>query len=204
MGPARALPDLHCLSIGPFFRALAGLLYRTGGGSRIRTYEARRAADLQSAAINHSAIPPQDASRCDAGCVAMEPRRGLEPLTYRLQIGCAASCATRARVKCPRRDSTQKRSAGADQVLSMRPPLSNGNNAHGGVASDNLSLQDNHLRRALLSLKDRKGGPNGPPFFNPEMPIVSGVCTRPQQPRRCLCRPGIRSPSRSSSRSPRR
>src|SRR5450759_1749958 len=96
---------------------LSGLLYRTGGGSRIRTYEARRAADLQSAAINHSAIPPQDASRCDAGCVAMEPRRGLEPLTYRLQIGCASSCATRARVKCPRRDSTQKRSARADQVL---------------------------------------------------------------------------------------
>ncbi len=136
-----------------FLLALSGLLYRTGGGSRIRTYEARRAADLQSAAINHSAIPPQDASRCEAGCVAMEPRRGLEPLTYRLQIGCAASCATRARVECPRRDSTQKRSAGADQVLSMRPPLRNGNSAREARfdgANDHPSLQDNRLTRPVL------------------------------------------------------
>ena len=26
----------------------------------------------------------------------LEPGRGLEPLTYRLQVGCAANCATRA------------------------------------------------------------------------------------------------------------
>ena len=29
-----------------------------------------------------------------AGIFMLEPKRGLEPLTYRLQIGCAASCAT--------------------------------------------------------------------------------------------------------------
>ena len=28
----------------------------------------------------------------------LEPGRGLEPLTYRLQVGCASNCATRAGV----------------------------------------------------------------------------------------------------------
>ena len=38
----------------------------------------------------------------------LEPERGLEPLTCRLQIGCAASCATRARVRDPRADPNTK------------------------------------------------------------------------------------------------
>ncbi len=53
------------------------------------------------------------------GSLRMEPRRGLEPLTYRLQIGCAANCATRARGE-PTRSPTQKRPAWADQEPSMR------------------------------------------------------------------------------------
>jgi hypothetical protein len=40
----------------------------------------------------------------------------------------------------------------------MRPPLSNGNNAQSGVASDDLSLQDNHFERAPLSLEPGKAG----------------------------------------------
>lgn len=89
-----------------------------GGESRIRTYEARSAADLQSAAINHSAISPRPCRSRSSLCT--EPERGLEPLTSRLQIGCAANCATRARVELSTAEiPTQKRSAAADQVTSM-------------------------------------------------------------------------------------
>ena len=45
------------LTIGYPGTACAGSVEEVGAGSRIRTYEARSAADLQSAAINHSAIP---------------------------------------------------------------------------------------------------------------------------------------------------
>src|SRR5438067_1355275 len=74
-----------------------------GGGGRIRTCVARRAADLQSAAINHSATPPLhpgDAKeRAPVGVLAphrlprvagRSPRGDSNPLTYRLQVGCAA------------------------------------------------------------------------------------------------------------------
>ena len=154
-------------TIVAFLPALSGPLYRIGGGSRIRTCEARSAADLQSAAINHSAIPPQDASRCYTGRVSMEPRRGLEPLTYRLQIGCAAICATRARVKCPRRDSTQKRSARADQVLSMRLPLLNGNTSHyARFGGENHRLTTDELPAHTANHpRIRRGGPVGPPLL---------------------------------------
>src|SRR5688572_27502701 len=50
-----------------------------------------------------------------SGPSVLEPERGLEPLTYRLQIGCAANCATRARVSRTQTRPTQKRSAEADQ-----------------------------------------------------------------------------------------
>jgi hypothetical protein len=138
------------LTIGYPGTACAGSVEEVGAGSRIRTYEARSAADLQSAAINHSAIPAfwtrrSAASRssdwdgslgcfalapvwmrrstalqpilsdccstalrsllvCLFGSFSLEPERGLEPLTYRLQIGCAANCATRARAS-PHRGS---------------------------------------------------------------------------------------------------
>ena len=85
-----------------------------------------RAPDLQSGGFNHSPTPP-------GCCVPMvgrtvsapymvykyplkEPQRGLEPLTCRLQIGCAANCATGARFStatkagiAPRRNLKQPR-----------------------------------------------------------------------------------------------
>jgi hypothetical protein len=58
-----------------------------GGQWRIRTSVARSAADLQSAAINHSANCPQDPP-CRT-TFALEPTRGLEPPTYGLQNRCS-------------------------------------------------------------------------------------------------------------------
>jgi hypothetical protein len=71
-----------------------------GGQGRIRTSVARSAADLQSAAINHSATCPSS-EKTGAGppllpltCprpidLSLEPAMGLEPATFRLQIGCS-------------------------------------------------------------------------------------------------------------------
>ena len=73
-----------------------------GGQGRIRTSVARSAADLQSAAINHSATCPRPRSleptetkpRLPASTGPrrrpfLEPAVGLEPATFRLQIGCS-------------------------------------------------------------------------------------------------------------------
>ena len=102
---------------GGGLRSLAGAatLAGHGGESRIRTYEARRAADLQSAAINHSAISPRRirlSADLDAGAREGSRTPNL-PITNRLRC----HCATRARL--PTRDPTQKGSAEADQVLIM-------------------------------------------------------------------------------------
>ncbi len=55
-----------------------------GGGGRIRTCVALRAADLQSAPINHSGTPPDKTTS-----FITSPRRDSNPSTYRLQVGCA-------------------------------------------------------------------------------------------------------------------
>ncbi len=54
----------------------------------------------------------------------LEPGRGLEPLTYRLQIGCAANCATRASAEGALTVPTQKRSAAADHQQVSGPSRS--------------------------------------------------------------------------------
>ena len=61
-----------------------------------------RAPDLQSGGFNHSPTPPYLVAGSvvpviDRRVFSLEPQRGLEPLTCRLQIGCAANCATGAR-----------------------------------------------------------------------------------------------------------
>ena len=72
----------------------------TGGQGRIRTSVARSAADLQSAAINHSATCPRAKKTGDfeppvlpcpalASIRSLEPAMGVEPATFRLQIGCS-------------------------------------------------------------------------------------------------------------------
>jgi hypothetical protein len=53
-----------------------------GGGGRIRTSVGRSPADLQSAAIVHSATPPKNRATLDRG---LEPAPGFEPGTYGLQ-----------------------------------------------------------------------------------------------------------------------
>ncbi len=53
-----------------------------GGGGRIRTSVGRSPADLQSAAIVHSATPPKNRVALDQG---LEPAPGFEPGTYGLQ-----------------------------------------------------------------------------------------------------------------------
>src|SRR5215217_1180997 len=53
-----------------------------GGGGRIRTSVGRSPADLQSAAIVHSATPPKNFHRAGPG---LEPAPGFEPGTYGLQ-----------------------------------------------------------------------------------------------------------------------
>ena len=56
-----------------------------------------RAPDLQSGGFNHSPTPPFYIRFCPGPIPGIgEPQRGLEPLTCRLQIGCAANCATGA------------------------------------------------------------------------------------------------------------
>lgn len=55
-----------------------------GGEGRIRTCVALRAADLQSAPINHSGTSPRKAVGSKRS-----PRRDSNPSTYRLQVGCA-------------------------------------------------------------------------------------------------------------------
>src|SRR3954469_8528670 len=55
---------------------------RNGGGGRIRTSVGRSPADLQSAAIVHSATPPKSPATRIGG---LEPAPGFEPGTYGLQ-----------------------------------------------------------------------------------------------------------------------
>lgn len=54
-------------------------LQLSGAGGRIRTYEARSAADLQSAAINHSATRPISCSVTDCLDPDWSWRRDLNP-----------------------------------------------------------------------------------------------------------------------------
>ena len=61
-------------------RALVNL--NNGGWGRIRTCVALSAADLQSAAFNHSATHP---------FLVAEPSVGFEPTTYALQMRCSSS-----------------------------------------------------------------------------------------------------------------
>jgi hypothetical protein len=65
----------------PLFVYIHIRMDKNGGGDRIRTCVALRAADLQSAPIGLSGTPPRHRSN--------SPRRDSNPSTYRLQIGCA-------------------------------------------------------------------------------------------------------------------
>ena len=60
-----------------------------GGGGRIRTYVALRAADLQSAPINHSGTPPHITNKS-------QPERGFEPTNLPITSRLRFHCATRA------------------------------------------------------------------------------------------------------------
>ena len=67
-----------------------------------------QAADLQSAPINRSGTPPDN---------TLEPERGVEPLTYRLQIGCAAIAPLGLPFSCDkhyRETSSMNKSPAAD------------------------------------------------------------------------------------------
>ena len=59
------------------------------GGGRIRTCVALRAADLQSAPINHSGTPPHIANKT-------QPERGFEPANLPITSRLRFRCATRA------------------------------------------------------------------------------------------------------------
>src|SRR5690606_15251420 len=69
--------------------------------------------------------PPLLAIAAKAGLLVpvLEPRRGLEPLTYRLQIGCAANCATRARVASKESNTKTIRRGGSPSVWMARHPM---------------------------------------------------------------------------------
>jgi hypothetical protein len=87
-----------------------------GGQGRIRTSVARSAADLQSAAINHSATCPSstrnETPKMDLRL--LEPAMGVEPATFRLQIGCSTVELRRRRISpgacahCGHRGRTSK------------------------------------------------------------------------------------------------
>ena len=59
-----------------------------------------------------------------AGVVVLEPERGLEPLTGRLQIDCAANCATRAGSRNLKTDSNTKtiRGSGSSSKYESHTP----------------------------------------------------------------------------------
>ena len=91
-------------------RHLVSRPLRIGGQGRIRTSVARSAADLQSAAINHSATCPSSETGTEprsrllraSAIASLEPAMGLEPATFRLQIGCS-TIELRRRDYCTRR-----------------------------------------------------------------------------------------------------
>jgi Uma2 family endonuclease len=85
VGPARPeLPASRCLRLGRLEDD------PNGGESRIRTCEARSAADLQSAAINHSAISPRVAHRESGGPVRFGAQEGTRTpnLLFTKQLRC--------------------------------------------------------------------------------------------------------------------
>ncbi len=71
---------------------------------------------------------PQAARAPSRSASVLEPRRGLEPLTYCLQNSCAANCATRARVKSTLQESNTKtiRRSGPRNKYGDSPPLRQG------------------------------------------------------------------------------
>src|SRR3990172_6378644 len=75
----------ECLII-LFLELSAGEQLVEGGG--FEPPQPFQAADLQSAPINHSGTPP-DGSMAALWPVAWSPRGDSNPLTYRLQVGCA-------------------------------------------------------------------------------------------------------------------
>ncbi len=70
-------------------------LFTESGPGRTRTYEARRAADLQSAPFATRDTDPGKMFICYSASIALaaapEPTMGLEPITYALQEHCSAN-----------------------------------------------------------------------------------------------------------------
>src|SRR6185436_3020281 len=93
----------------------------SGGESRIRTYEARSAADLQSAAINHSAISPRACRRNGRSLAGAREGTRTPNLLFTKQLRCQLRYPSSGRL-CPAGSPTQKRSARADQESSMERP----------------------------------------------------------------------------------
>ena len=108
---------------------------RNGGQGRIRTSVPRSGADLQSAAINHSATCPssretktidpssprdpraiRSVSNLELRIRSLEPAKGFEPATFRLQIGCST---VELRRRC---DSEGRRSIAVYDLAVLHPP----------------------------------------------------------------------------------
>jgi hypothetical protein len=97
-----------------------------GGGGRIRTSVGRSPADLQSAAIVHSATPPKNCLAPDRG---LEPAPGFEPGTYGLQDRSSTPELCRrvgTQAQQPRRvtpDSRSRESLAARGAAGKRRPI---------------------------------------------------------------------------------